>query len=200
MPWKPDYLDLSEVKSWERIGDDLDNTEIAAYITGSSRAIDDFCGRQFGQLDVADAWTYTPFYNERRRLWMTRVDDITDVTGLTVSVAGVQLDAGTYTLEPSRAVAQGRAYTHVVIGRSAARQPCGIDDEVSVSCRFGWSTMPPQVGLACRLQVSRFAARRESPFGIAGSPDIGSELRLLSRVDPDVGVALRGLVRLGLVG
>jgi len=43
---------------------------------------------------------------------------------------------------------------------------------------------------ACLLQSSRIAARRDSPFGVAGSPETGSELRLLDRVDPDVAVTL----------
>ena len=43
---------------------------------------------------------------------------------------------------------------------------------------------------ATLLQASRLAARRDSPFGVAGSPDAGSEMRLLARVDPDVAVAL----------
>lgn len=50
--------------------------------------------------------------------------------------------------------------------------------------------IPAGVTQACLLQASRFFARRYSPFGIAGSPENGSELRLLSRVDPDVAVVL----------
>jgi hypothetical protein len=55
--------------------------------------------------------------------------------------------------------------------------------------------VPSAVKLATRLQASRFMARRDSPYGVAGSPDAGSEIRLLSRVDPDVAVALRGFSR-----
>jgi hypothetical protein len=45
------------------------------------------------------------------------------------------------------------------------------------------------------LQASRFYARRDSPYGVAGSPDLGSEVRLLSKVDPDVAVSLADYVR-----
>ena len=196
MPWKPDYLTLGVAKHFERIGDELDDSELAVYISTASRAIDDTCNRQFGQLDTAAEWTYRPYYDIERGRWACRVDDITDTTGLIVKVGGTTLAAGTYALEPSRAASQGRSYTRVVIGLDAAAQPAGNGtEEAAITCRWGWSTQPAQVGMACRLQVSRFAARRESPYGIAGSPDTGGELRLLARVDPDVAVSLRGLVR-----
>lgn len=51
-------------------------------------------------------------------------------------------------------------------------------------------TVPDSIKLACLLQASRFFIRREAPFGIAGSPEAGSELRLLAKVDPDVEVIL----------
>lgn len=201
MPWKPDYLALADAKGFERIGDTLDDAEIAVYISASSRAIDDYCNRQFGQLDAADEWTYQPYYDVERARWVCRVDDITDATGLTVKVGRTTLTAGTYALEPTRAAGQGRAYTRVVIGPDAAAQPIGDrTEEIAISCRWGWTTAPVSVKMACRLQVSRFAARRESPYGIAGSPDAGGELRLLARVDPDVAVSLRGLVRPRMVG
>ncbi len=200
MPWKPDYLTLADAKGFERIGDTLDDAEIAVYISAASRAIDDYCNRQFGQLDAADEWTYQPYYDSERGRWVCRIDDITDTTGLTVKVSGTTLTAGTYALEPTRAAAQGRAYTRMVIGLDAA-QPIGDrTEEVAISCKWGWTTVLTSVKMACRLQVSRFAARRESPYGIAGSPDAGGELRLLARVDPDVAVSLRGLVRPRSVG
>jgi len=60
---------------------------------------------------------------------------------------------------------------------------------------WGWSAVPVPVKEATYLQASRFHSRRDSPYGIAGSPDQGSELRLLSRVDPDVAVSLSDFVR-----
>jgi hypothetical protein len=43
---------------------------------------------------------------------------------------------------------------------------------------------------ATLLQASRFHARRFSPYGVAGSPELGSELRLLAKLDADVELAL----------
>jgi len=55
--------------------------------------------------------------------------------------------------------------------------------------------VPTTVKQATLLQASRVFARREAPFGVAGSPDMGSELRLLEKVDPDVAVMLVPYVR-----
>jgi hypothetical protein len=49
--------------------------------------------------------------------------------------------------------------------------------------------------MAARIQAGRFSIRQESLYGVAGSPAAGSELRLLARVDPDVGVSLANYVR-----
>jgi hypothetical protein len=48
---------------------------------------------------------------------------------------------------------------------------------------------------AAKLQCARWNFRRDAPAGVAGSPDQGSEIRLLSRLDPDVAVSLAGLSR-----
>lgn len=50
--------------------------------------------------------------------------------------------------------------------------------------------IPSAVKQACLIQASRFFTRRYAPFGVAGSPDSGSEIRLLAKVDVDVAVIL----------
>ena len=63
--------------------------------------------------------------------------------------------------------------------------------------------VPSSVKLAVLLQASRWVKRREAPFGIAGSPEMGNELRLLAKLDPDVMVLLAGhgeLHRYGTTG
>lgn len=53
-----------------------------------------------------------------------------------------------------------------------------------------FNPVPGPVELACLIQASRWFKRKDAPFGIAGSPELGSELRLLSKLDPDVEVLL----------
>ncbi len=194
MAWAPDYITLAQFKTWEHIADAVDDLELPAAITAASRAIDEHCNRQFGRVAAPEARVYTARYDYGRGVWVVDIDDLDDATGLAVTVGGVALTS--YTLEPVNAVLEGKAWTRLVIDPALSSVvPTGIDNEVSGTVRWGWTAIPPTVTLAARLQSSRFAARRNSPYGVAGSPQDGSELRLLARVDPDVGVSLRGYRR-----
>lgn len=55
---------------------------------------------------------------------------------------------------------------------------------------FDPDDIPPGVHVAALIQSSRLFHRKDSPYGIAGSPAEGSELRLLARLDPDVDALL----------
>lgn len=55
--------------------------------------------------------------------------------------------------------------------------------------------MPAVVSSACLIQAARFFVRRDSSYGIAGSPELGNELRLLARLDPDVALLLTSVKR-----
>lgn len=50
--------------------------------------------------------------------------------------------------------------------------------------------IPEAVKMATMIQASRLYHRRDTPYGVAGSPEMGNELRLLSRLDPDVQLLL----------
>lgn len=63
---------------------------------------------------------------------------------------------------------------------------------------FGLVDVPAVVRQACLIQASRLFARKNSPYGIAGSPEAGSEMRLLDRIDPDVSALLSG-VRVAII-
>lgn len=198
MTWKPDYITEADQKHWERIGadDELDDTEIALYVATASRAIDDHTNRQFGQLAAPAEWIYTATFDSERAVWTVDIDDLQDTTGLIVTVRDRgTIAAADYTLEPVNNVAQGKAYETLTVRLGSAVQPTGCDHEMLLTARWGWSAFPRPVVLGATLQASRFAARRDSPYGIAGSPSDGSEMRLLSKLDPDVQVSLRGLLR-----
>jgi hypothetical protein len=198
MAWAPDYLTLAELKNYVRVDDDVDNTELTMAITAASRAVDDHCNRQFGRVAAAEERRYTGRYDYEQGLWVVDVDDLQDATGLTAEVDG---DAVTpYTLEPVNAVLNGKAWTRLVVSTDSATLPTGAANEVTVEALWGWTAVPAAVKQATALQANRLASRRNSPYGVAGSPEAGSELRLLARVDPDVAVSLRGLVRARKVG
>lgn len=193
--WKPDYITPAQLAAYINVDDALDDTELAVAIAAASRAIDKHCGRQFGKVDAPEVRYYTARPNYRRRVWVVDIDDLATTTGLIVTVADVGT-VTTYALEPRNAVAEGKVWTRLTIAFDSAVAPTGDEDEMVLTGGWGWPSIPVPVTMAGRLQGSRFHARRGSPYGIAGSPQQGSELRLLSRVDPDVGVSLSDYVRL----
>jgi len=186
MAWAPDYITLAQAKAWLRIGDTVDDDEIEEQIASVSRRIDRACGRQFGILDAIDEWFYTLTWDRHQDRWITEIDDVATQAGMIVKVDGVVTTD--YTLEPRQAVAKGTVWTRLVLGEGAS----GTDarDGLGLTALFGWPAFPAPVTGASKLQLSRFMARRDSPFGIAGSPDSGSEMRLLARLDPDVNLML----------
>lgn len=193
MAWAPDYATVAELRSFLRIPDTADDAELALAVTAASRAVDNHCHRQFGKVAAPEPRRYTACWDRRRRRWLVDVDDVQDLAGLSVVV-----DAGTvdvYTLEPVNAALVGKPYEGLVVEPEAAVKPTTEEYGVTVTATWGWSAVPVPVEQATLLQASRLHARRFSPYGVAGSPEAGSELRLLAKVDPDVAVSLTGLVR-----
>lgn len=193
MAWAPDYVSSVELKAFLRISDAADDAQVALAVTAASRAVDDHCNRQFGKVAAPEARKYTAWFNYDRDVWVVDIDDLQDATGLAVTIGGTAVTA--YTLEPVNAVLEGKAWTRLVVASDSAVQPTGAANEVGAVGPWGWTATPTTVKQASHLQASRFFSRRTSPYGIAGSPQDGSEMRLLARVDPDVAVALRGYRR-----
>jgi hypothetical protein len=199
--WEPDYVTLAEAKAYERIGDTADDVQIALWITAASRAVDGFCGRQFGQVASAEARVYRPAYDSHRCRWVAMVDDVQDVTGLAITDQnGTAIT--TYDLDPLNATLKGKPYERILTRTG----PTGTtswgwvsapnrDAKLTITAKWGWTAVPSPVKSATLLQIARFAARRDAPFGVAGSPTQGSELRLLNKLDPDVEVMLPGKYR-----
>ena len=188
MPWAPAYITTAELDAYQRVADTADDIEGDLACEAASRAVDTYCGRQFGQVTSAEARIYTAQWNPRRCRWEVPIDDLQDVTGLTVTVPTGTVDV--FAFAPTNAVKEGMAYTRLVVDPTAAFLPTGVADEVTITAKWGWTAIPKPVKQASKLQASRFMARRDSPYGVAGSPDQGNELRLLARVDPDVGVSV----------
>lgn len=205
MPWRPDYATLAEAKAYLRITDTADDAEIAVAITAASRAIDKHCARQFGVEAAAVArlytWTGERIYGRQS----LPVDDVSSTTGLAVvtldedGTTADTLTSGTdYDLWPYNATHDDRPWSHLVLRPSSVAFLPRTARGVQVTALFGWAAVPAVVEQATLVQASRFFVRRHSPYGIAGSPETGSEMRLLARVDPDVALAL-GSVRRTLV-
>lgn len=195
MPWEPDYLTVGTYKAYARIDDDADDAQIATAIGMASGAVNKQAGRQFGKV-AAEAREYTMRYSRSRGAWMAEVDDFQDQAGQSVAfdVAGdgtftQVIDPAAVVPWPRNAVKRGRVYERLLIRRTTP----GLDDRaygLRVTLPWGWNAVPAAIVGATLLQVNRMHARRDAPFGVVGSPEQGSELRLLARLDPDVVVAV----------
>jgi hypothetical protein len=200
VPWSPDYITTADLKLYLGIGDAVDDVQLAIWCTAASRAIDKRCNRQFGQVAAPVARTYrkTPVLNPGTGLYELEIDDVQTSAGLLV--AGVAYASSGAVLLPDNAPANGRPWTRLGFTTYPTESYPGSPATTVVTAQWGWTAVPAQVVGAARLQANRWNKRRNAPFGIAGSPEQGSEMRLLARLDPDVGTALAGLSRRRMVG
>jgi hypothetical protein len=188
MALAPDYTTASAVKALLGITDTVEDTEIGLAITAASRMVDHFCRRQFGQ-EPSDSTRYYEITGDTVAVGdymaaptTVSVEQGTEVTALTITTD--------YRLHPRNSVADGKPYTHIYLENSY-----GMDAWLKVVGTLGWSSVPDLIEQATQIQALRLFKRKDAAFGIAGSPETGSEMRLLSKLDPDVEVLLRPLRR-----
>lgn len=200
MAWKPVYVSLAEFKDFKRLRDASDTDDDAIMrikLSAASRALDKTCGRQFGKVDAAVTRSYELRWSRTLNAYVTDVDDLMDTTGLAFTLDDVALTADDYSLRPRNALADGKPYEYVVI--SASPTGDGVLDGLAL---WGWNQTGHHVDPvkeATMLQASRLNIRRDSPYGLAGGTDSGTELRLLERLDPDIAPIVADYVRTGWV-
>lgn len=196
------YASLGDLKSAIRITDAGSDVLLQVALDAATGAIDEYCNRTFAIGGGVVTRYYTPNANGT-----VSTDDIYDATGLVISVGGTivpvavpNVSAG-YTLTPENALAlkepfTGFYYQSFPLAAWPLLWAVQRANAAVTTDKWGYAaTIPPAVQMACLLQASRWFARRNSPYGIAGSPEAGSELRLLAKLDPDVAVMLAGKVR-----
>ena len=197
MSWQPDYVTSTELATYLRIDDLDDDVALALAVSTAARAVDDHTNRQFGKIDVVETRTYYARPDYKTGYWVVDVDDYQTTVGLVVTVDGTTVT--TFLKEPVNAPQKGRPWLRIAFTVDSEVQPTTHPHEVAVTALWGWTAVPVAVQQATLLQASRFFWRRNAPAGVAGSPDLGSEIRLLSKLDPDVAVALRGYRRIRAV-
>jgi hypothetical protein len=204
MGWAPNYAALSDLKAAVHITDTDDDAELMYALTAASRAVDNHTGRQFGKADTAVARYYSGYWDLERGRWSARIDDLMDLTDLVVKTdAGDETFSTTlaistdFRLAPYNAAADEMPWTTLVAvsGGTFPTYPRTIE----ITAFWGWTNVPDVVLQATLLQAARIFKRKDAPFGVTGSPELGSEVRLLERVDPDVAVLLSGLGRRRLI-
>ena len=192
------YCTLDDAKRVMGIEDADDNYRIEALITAVSRLIDRHTRRRFWTTAVDEIRYYTPMSYAS-----VLTDDIISIASIATDPDGSGSFATAwastdYQLSPYNASADGVPYTEIQIKRSGAQTfPC-IERSVKVTGKFGVvSTSPWQeiVREACLLQTHKWFKRKDSPFGVAGSSEMGQLTMLKSKLDPDVELALAPPIR-----
>lgn len=197
MALRPDYCTLAELKAHLRITDTADDTALAVCITSASRAIDQYCYRPFGITGSAIQRLFTWHGQRIDGAMALCIDDLMTTVGLVVTADTVgdftystTLVLNTdFDLYPYNAIADAIPFTHLIRRETSVLSwpaPASSVRAFSVTANWGWATVPSSVEIATLIQAARYFVRRDSPYGISGSPDLGSEVRLLAQLDPDV--------------
>jgi hypothetical protein len=187
------YTTLQDVKASLQIEDSNDDTDIQAAILAASRMIDDYCQRSFyqeGTLLAPVSKYYTPV-----NPWYLEIDDLIEPTEIRsrANQSGPfnqvwNLDTDVM-YEPINNPETGKPVTRLLAIQTYVF-PYFFPQTVKITGVWGWSSVPYEVELACKIQASRLFVRKQSPFGIAGSVELGT-VRLNSRLDPDVEILLK---------
>ena len=190
------YTTLSDVKNALQIEDTLDDTAIEAAILTASRQIDEYCQRFFYREGTvgSPATRYYTAYSP----WYVETDDIVQLTQLACDPDFDQSYSQVWNIttapldvmyEPVNNPLKGWPWTRILAIGSYVF-PYFFPQTVRVQGVFGFPEVPYEVELACKIQASRLFVRKQSPFGIAGSVELGT-VRLNSRLDPDVEMLLK---------
>lgn len=186
------YCTLSDLKTSLAIEDIQDDTGLEAAILSASRMIDDYTGRFFYR-DGTTAAPATRYYTPDS-WYITNLDDFVSLNQIALDDDFDQtyttiLAASDYLIDPINNARRGWPYTRITaIDRYIF--PYAYPQSVRVQAVWGWPSVPAEIAMATKIQASRLFIRRQSPFGIAGSPDMGT-IRLSSRLDPDVEALIR---------
>jgi len=186
------YCTLSDLKTSLAIEDIADDTALEAAILTASRMVDDYTGRFFYR-DGTTAAPVVRYYTAQD--WYTcNVDDFVSLTQIATDDNFDQLyttiwESDDYMVEPVNNPRRGWPLTRLLAIDSYIF-PYNLPQSVRVTAVWGWPSVPAEISMATKLQASRLFIRRQSPFGIAGTPDLGT-VRLSSRLDPDVEALIR---------
>ena len=165
-----------------------DDATIEQVIEAASRIID---GKVSGERVFYDS-TGTRIFDVPKGTRELKLDqDLVSVTTLT-NGDGTVLTTSDYYLwprntSPKRKIILKESSTYSWTWDSSGN----TEGAISVAGTWGWAaTVPADVAEACRLLAIKYFKRKDAPFGVVGSVDMG-QLRQIADEDPDVIAALK---------
>jgi hypothetical protein len=186
------YATLAELKVFVGIPDTADDATLQVALDASEEQVNAFTGRRFTADGAAVARYYEAVNNTT-----VHIDPLQTTTDLAVVVdrdgdgtfeETFVLDTD-YRLAPFNATAVSKPWTSM---ESIAGNyfPQG-ERRVRVTARWGYTAVPASVKQATMIQAAFLWKRKDAPYGIAGSPEFGNELRILASMDPTARDLLR---------
>lgn len=190
-----EYGTVAELKAALGIGDVADDAALGVALEAASRMIDDHAGRFFYKV----AGSVNANVPTKPATWnMIELPfDIATAEGLALTGSPDLVGKVLYLYNSEFGLTANLAYRELStsngVGPFVVGAAVGVTGpgRMIVTGWFGWPRVPAAVKQATLIQAARLFSRRHSPYGVAGSPEAGSEMRLLSRLDPDVEALLR---------
>jgi hypothetical protein len=191
------YATLAELKAFVSIPvlDVVDDTALQLALDAATTQVENWADRVF----TADATVTTRDYMVTDTATLD-VDPLSTLTGLVVATDDngdgtfeTTWAASDYRVEPTNAGAAGVPWDRIVALGTRWFPKNTVRPTVRVTAEFGWpgGVVPQAVKLATLIQASRLFKRKDAPFGVAGSVEFGSEMRLLNELDRDAQNLLR---------
>ena len=186
---------VGEMISITDVSDQADDVDLERAIEAVSREIDHDARRRFFTTAEDEVRYYT---SEDGQALFT--EDILSITELATDVAGNRTyttvwASSDYDKLPDNANLNGKPYTYLMTTPNGRYGFATTRRGNRITGRFGYSaTTPAVVNQACLIQASRLFKRKDSPFGVMGSPETGY-VRLKDELDPDVKKLLNGVRR-----
>lgn len=172
------YATLAELKAFARVKGTTDDDSLNDALEAASRAIEQFCGRQFNVAASASARVYYPEHS-----CLVEVDDFHTTTGLVVKVDSsgsgtfdTTWDVSDYELRPLNGIVSGQAgwpYCEIWGDGSRLFPTNSRRASVEVTATWGWATVPTPVRQACLIMAQELYKLGDAPFGVQGMGEWG---------------------------
>lgn len=177
------YATIGELKTRIGITDTTDDTVLSAVLEACSRSIDGYCNRSFGKTAAGVVRYFTPV-DAREVL----IDDCVTLTAVATDADGDRTYEDTWTatdydLLPENA-GTNTPYTIIATSPEGEYSFPLVRKGLKLTGTWGWPEVPSPVKEACLIQAYRIFKRKDAPFGISGSPEMG--MMRIGRLDPDV--------------
>lgn len=180
------YTTVAIVRARLGITGSAQDDAIESVINAASREIDGLCGGRFFYQLAA-----TTRYFKADDSGILEIDDLVSVTSITSDDDGDRTYETTwastdYDLEPYNAADHGFPYTSIQTTPAGRYAFPSTRKGVAITGTWGWPSVPYAIAEACVLQSVRLFKRKDAPYGLAGSAELGQQTFVPGKVDPQV--------------